>query len=1486
MANTEAPNTLFSSTVFRVLDMLCEGPNGGFVQKPGPYGSDPLCATYYDDVPIRNSDGSYNWNVTGQGYSFDYTRGYSSQTGITGFQKVESIIPLSSNTRISNPPPGAGPFKPVIASFTTNTYPDADSIKVTVRVPALLAQDDQNNTSPYSIGYAVDVSVNNGEWLVLGLDSINGKCTQAYQRTTSYQLPKSSPPSAFYEWKVRVRRVTQNILSVRTQNEIFVDSICVVSTSLYAYPNTVLVGTQIGSDQFSNIPSRAYEIKGLLVSVPSGYTPTQYGFNATPFTRNAGVDAGIKHIVFNTQEQSQGDGITAGIAVTGVGIPANSVVTAINQGPPYFFTISQDPTISNTGIPITFFPTATEETITPAVYPGVWLGSFQTGVWTDNPAWVFYDLLTNPVHGLGDYIPAANVDKWSLYRVAQYCDQMVDDGDGGLEPRFTCNAVITQPQEAYNVLLNLASVFRGMLYYANGTIQVAQNQDDPPVYAFTNANVVDGAFNYSDTARNTRSTVAVVKWVDPQNGYRENVEYVEDPAGILRYGYQEKQMTAFATTSRGQAHRLGEWTLQTEQLLTETVTFQTSLEGMVMRPGDNFAVYDNFRNNRSQGGRIVSYDSTRSLITLDRPVTLDTGLVYSLSAIVPKFQLDGTGDVTGSNQIALIRQSQVETFQVVLPPTATTSQLLISGSFSSGLYQGSPFVLAASGDSNVYLSASFYTCLATAEVEPGKIEVLGLQANSGINFTIQSGYTTVAYPVNAGDSSSIQPPSNLRVTGITGANADNTFYSSINLTWNNTPDGNKLIGYEVSGKTFNGAWERAFVIDTGYNFTRSVTGQYLFKVAAQSIGGALSTFITGGIVIGTQNPLGTLRPLSGVRLVDNYDPLYVSPVANVGYTGFVGINPGFAWTAPVDNAGLPIVDVQFISGYRWNAQSFNGVTGFATGEISGAANTTFQFTGDLLRLFPGAPRGFDFVVKTIDIYGNVAAGASLKVDNPPMKVPFSSGFVGFGGGVVYNVTPSLQYDTSGIYLWASANPAFVPTYANYNYSSSNLAGSAQIAPATGAFYTWFALGDTFAAASNPIWGPVSGNTQAIVGDLFVNISGDIANAFAQLTGAFTNTMNLISGQGMLTLSQVNGLSGQVIGTTPGAANTALTVRVSTAVVATGQALSTDINAVSARVQLSGQQLTATVGTLSTALATTGGALSSWITQLGAYTSGQNSTVQIAARAFVTGDVNGVGGVAISTWGFKLDANGRVVTMQATAASGNDVVGSYGKIVFGNADLESSNYVTNSAGWRISANGNVEFGSGEFRGNLAAANSGVLIGRFGNYVNQPYIIFPNSDVVTDSSMLNVYQYHNDAVVANSSWAAGVVEMYETWRNGSSVLVEGLSATLSSRGLSFGSGGWGGAGLDTNLYRRAADLLATDDNLYVALDARISGQVYIGGSNLYVGPKNGGTVRVGGGPGSNAGISYQSGLGNAIAFTWDGLNVKVWVDGTAQGTIPNP
>lgn len=267
-------------------------------------------------------------------------------------------------------------------------------------------------------------------------------------------------------------------------------------------------------------------------------------------------------------------------------------------------------------------------------YSGYWDGSFKLA-WTDNPAWCYYDLITNNRYGLGKYISSDFVDKWNLYEISQYCDQLVPDGKGGLEPRFTCNLMIAAKEEAYKVINDMASIFRGITYYSAGEIFASQDRPKNIIYAFNNSNVVDGKFSYSDSSRRARKTVAVIRYNDQDNNYKPAVEYVEYRPGIIKYGIRETSVTAFGCTSKNQARRLGKWFLITENEETETVNFDAGLEASYLLPGDLVQIYDQNRSNISYAGR--TKELTTGSATLDLPY--NTGIIYNLTGFRSNFDI-------------------------------------------------------------------------------------------------------------------------------------------------------------------------------------------------------------------------------------------------------------------------------------------------------------------------------------------------------------------------------------------------------------------------------------------------------------------------------------------------------------------------------------------------------------------------------------------------------------------------------------------------------------------------------------------------------------------------------------------------------------------------------------------------------------------------------------------------------------------------------
>lgn len=1365
-AAVEAPNTLISNTRIKILDLIGEGTQAGLWVQSGVSGSNPLCSMYMNDTPILNGDGSPNFNISGQGFSWGYTSGTSGQTYLSGFEKVEALIPLPVNTRVTFPPENNGFPKPVVVAFNTTMYPDAEGVKVTMRIPQLFVADKTNgDVNQYNIGWLVECQLNGGAWQTLDTQNIVGKCTQPFLKTLVYPLPKTDPASTFYEWKVRIRRTTQMVLSSSTANDLYVDSISVISSNTYTYPMSALVGLSLSADQFDTIPTRAYDVKGIKVLVPEGYTPTRYGESVV--VRACDYDAGNKLIGFTTQAAAQTAGIYEGATVTGPGIPNGTTVVLVDRDGPYLVAVDQEPTSTQVGQNLTF-TSYTPGTIDQATYPAVWTGEWaEDRQWTDNPAWIFYDLCTNKRYGLGNYVRPEWIDKWTLYQIAQYCDELVDDGNGGLEPRFTCNVAIQEAQDAYTLLNNLVSVFRGMLYWSNGRIYPVGSETRDPVFNFTNANVIGGAFTYSDTPRNTRSTVCLIKWIDPDNLFRPSVERVEDPDGVARYGVITKEVTSFATTSRGQAVRAANWILTVERLLTETISFATDMEGIYLRPGDVFNVYDNYRNNQQQGGRIVSFSNSRNVIELDKEVNLQGGFTYQLSALVPATTI-GTG-ITGSNQIGALRNSQIETREVTTSPANGVTTLTVTSGFSANLFRGSVWILNATGSSvSIFDQSTQYKVLVASEPQNGITEIVGVEYNTGINYIVNNNYNVEISPPIPGDTTPPAPPTGLSAQRVTGLLVDNSFFSYVYLSWTGSTSANAAY-HILSGKLGAGtpfAIGNPPISQIDLNYTPSAAGTYEFSVGAANANGYQSPFNRVTYVEPATNPLPT-SPLSGIVIAEDFDPYYNAPSPLRRYTGYVGNSPTFSWNIQEEvGTNLEVPSAQFITGYKVSLLDLNNESTVLNSYpiiVEGKANNVW--TPDERFLTTGVTvtplRGFTISVETLDSYGNVTSGARLRVNNPHPRPPVNSGFVGFDGGVSYNITPAREADLSGVYIWTNLTPSYTPNGADYDFASTNLAGFAPVSAVNpdGSFYTWFSLldsrGFSGSISSNgnynaPIYGPISGNSTDVFGSIDINIDAEInaalatiSGSFSLLTGDFTQSLLLISGSGQTTRIMVDGISGQIIGAN-GSINTALTVRVDTAVVSSSGALATQVNAVSARLETTGSSLNSTVGSVSTALtqsgialgqqidvvqanlnstsgalrtsitatgatlltavATADGALAQWITNLGVQTTGASAAVRIGAEALVTGSVNGLGGVAVARWGFELDANGKVVSMKATSSS---FPSSYGTIAFGNANLQSNTYSAGSAGWQISADGNVDFNNasirGAFTGGSAASN---------------------------------------------------------------------------------------------------------------------------------------------------------------------------------------
>jgi predicted phage tail protein len=439
-------------------------------------------------------------------------------------------------------------------------------------------------------------------------------------------------------------------------------------------------------------------------------------------------------------------------------------------------------------------------------YSGIWNGTFKSA-WTNNPAWVFYDIVTNDRFGLGHRIPAAYVDRWKLYQIAQYCDQMVSDGLGGLEPRFVCNVYLQTRQDAFKLLQDLASVFRGISYYAVGQVIASADMPTDPVYAYTQANVIDGRFTYAGSARKTRHTVALVSWNDPTDFGRAKVEPVEYRAGIARYGIQQTEVTAFGCTSLAQAQRIGLHILLTENLETETVQFGVGLEGTVTQPGDIIQIADPNRAGRRNGGRISSVTNNRTVVLDKAPAELAVG--DTIRVLTPG----------GRSEARTISSVQGRSVTVSAPWTAV------------------PRAQSVWSVESADLALQTFRVLSVTEGEGITFNITALKHVPQKFDAIDNGTKIELPPISIIPPSVQPPPTNVTLTSFSMVE-QGVARHTLTIAWEAA---DKAINYEVEWRRDDMDWVKAGkVATTSIDIPGIYAGQYLARVRAINALGAVS----------------------------------------------------------------------------------------------------------------------------------------------------------------------------------------------------------------------------------------------------------------------------------------------------------------------------------------------------------------------------------------------------------------------------------------------------------------------------------------------------------------------------------------------------------------------------------------------------------------------------------------------------------------------
>lgn len=918
----EAPDSLRSRQYARVLDLLCEGEIEGLV--------DGLKSVYLEDTPIQNDNDSYNF----KGVTFSSRNGTQDQELIPGFSSVESEKPVGIEV------------KKDIPIVRTVSNENLDAVRVTISIPQLTLQDTTNgDLNGSSLQIAIDIQENGGGFIPQPLRAIwssekfsvtSPTTARGYVESERYTVNVGwsgqpnvySPQTCTFNFQYRkvgdstwITHETYKFSGNATVKPVIPNYNNGIS-GLNDFTNVTQYVAASGSKKFSlTLPKDMYEFRvnkltgsssagkggsfGGTVKIKSGQLvsylnyDTITGKTTTRYQRDYRVslpgsgpwDIRVRRLTADStqavlQNKTFWDSYTE-ITDVKLNYP-NSALAGLQVSAEQFTAIPRRGYLIKglkVRIPSNYDPL--ERT-----YEGAWDGTFVIA-WTDNPAWCLYDMITTGRYGLGEYIDQQLVDKWILYNIGQYCDELIDDGYGGIEPRFTLNLYLQTREDAYQVISNVAAVFRSMSYWSAGTQTTVQDAPSDPVALFTCANVINGTFNYIGSSRKARHTVVLVSWNNPLNFYKQEVEYVEDVDGIARYGIIKSEVVALGCTSRGQAHRLGKAILYTELSETETVVFRAGLDGTVCYPGATIKVQDQFRSGERFGGRIKVTGTDQ--IELDAPVTLLINNIYTLSCVMP----DGT----------------IED-RIVITPAGEVSVLELEEPFSVEPLPYAIWILTTPS-----LQPTMWRIISVAEVEKTQIEVVALSYNPNKYDAIEKDLI-LETPNYSNIGTSPDPCTNLTIIESLTLVGLNLVGVKATVSWDTNPT---AIRYVVSYNKEEGNIVQIETANNTIEISPLDDGNYSFSVVAVNSIGRKSQPVSKDITIYGK----TIPPTD----VENFTVIKVTGEARVNWTLHPDLDVQVGGVIVIRHSPI-LVDATWQDGIIYEAfpgNSINGVLPLTTG---------------------------------------------------------------------------------------------------------------------------------------------------------------------------------------------------------------------------------------------------------------------------------------------------------------------------------------------------------------------------------------------------------------------------------------------------------------------------------------------------------------------------------------------------------------------------
>ncbi|EPT7316244.1 TipJ family phage tail tip protein [Klebsiella oxytoca] len=675
---TEQPDDLQSVAKAKILIALGEGEFAG-----GLTGKD----IYLDGTPLENADGSQNFS----GVAWEFRPGTQAQSYIQGIPGTENEI--SVGTEVSSETAWTHTF--------TNTQLSA--VRVRLKWPSLMKQEDDGDVVGNTVKYAIDLQTDGGAWQTVLETAVSGKTTSGYERSHRIDLPQAGST-----WTLRLRKVSPDANSVKIGDVMTLQSYTEVIDAKLRYPHTALLYIEFDSSQFNgSIPQISCEPRGRIVRVPDNYNP-------------------------ETRE-----------------------------------------------------------------YTGTWTGGFKWA-WTDNPAWIYYDIVVSDRFGLGDRLTSANISKWALYPIAQYCDQLIPDGRGGdgMEPRYLCNVYVQERNDAYTVLRDFAAIFRGMTCWSGEQIIVQADMPRDVDFNYTRANII-GKPRYSSSTSKARYTNALVSWSDPANAYADAMEPAFVPELVSRYSFNQLEVTAIGCTRQSEAHRKGLWGILTNNK-DRMVEIDVGLDGKIPQPGYIIGLADELLAGRVNGGRISAVNGR--VITLDRDTDAKAGDRLQLNLPSGISQARTIQSVNGRRQIT-VTTAYSET------PEAECVWVIESDDLYTQQYR----VIGVKDNNN-----ATYTITGVAH-DPDKFP------------RIDTGAIIDQRPISVIPPGSQQPPESIVISSYSVVN-QGISVETMQVHWNAVKD---AISYEAQWRRNDGNWINVpRSSTTSFEVSGIYAGRYLARVRA------------------------------------------------------------------------------------------------------------------------------------------------------------------------------------------------------------------------------------------------------------------------------------------------------------------------------------------------------------------------------------------------------------------------------------------------------------------------------------------------------------------------------------------------------------------------------------------------------------------------------------------------------------------------------